>query len=201
MFNDKYGLNNDVLKKVKTMTRRLANCPKTFNGKYVSGFRVCTNQQGYQFTYLVDQDECEIEGSYDVLSKYKIGEVIAIAQSYKDIDIDPHFLISAVDDGIVAMDSPGWTNKMFVRAELMIHHIRITNVRFEHLQNISDEDCLKEGIKMFKNCKGETVYGNNTGACYTTPKSAFMSLIDGVSDKGTWESNPWVEVYEFELLD
>lgn len=29
---------------------------------------------------------------------------------------------------------------------------------------------------------------------------AFASLIDKVSGKGTWDSNPWVIVYEFELL-
>lgn len=25
--------------------------------------------------------------------------------------------------------------------------------------------------------------------------------IDNISGKGTWESNPWVFVYEFELID
>ena len=29
---------------------------------------------------------------------------------------------------------------------------------------------------------------------------AFASLIDRLICKGTWESNPWVFVYKFELL-
>jgi hypothetical protein len=34
---------------------------------------------------------------------------------------------------------------------------------------------------------------------YLTPRQAFAALIDKVSGKGTWESNPYVFVYEFEL--
>jgi hypothetical protein len=33
------------------------------------------------------------------------------------------------------------------------------------------------------------------------PKEAFSFLIDKVSGNGTWESNPWVFVYTFELID
>lgn len=38
----------------------------------------------------------------------------------------------------------GWDNKMFVRAEHMPHRIRITDIRVERLQDISDEDCLRK---------------------------------------------------------
>ena len=40
----------------------------------------------------------------------------------------------------------GWSNTMFTKADLMPHHIRITDIKIERLQNISDEDCFKEGI-------------------------------------------------------
>lgn len=36
---------------------------------------------------------------------------------------------------------------------------------------------------------------------YNTPRDAFSALIDKVSGKGTWESNPYVWVYEFKLFD
>jgi len=36
---------------------------------------------------------------------------------------------------------------------------------------------------------------------YHTPKDMFSSLIDKVSGKGTWQSNPSVFAYEFELLN
>ena len=36
---------------------------------------------------------------------------------------------------------------------------------------------------------------------YDTPLEAFSSLIDCVCGKYTWESNPYVIVYEFELIN
>ena len=95
---------------------------------------------------------------------------------------------------------------MFVRADLMPHHIRITNVRVERLQDISDEDCIKEGVI-------ESVVMGTNGSlseyfvegpkhiCYgKTPREAYAVLIDLISGKGTWLSNPFVFVYDFELV-
>lgn len=94
---------------------------------------------------------------------------------------------------------------MFVKAWLLPNRIRITDIKVERMQEISNEDCLKEGViegkfkgfpnDMFypyKNCKDTEVSW--------TAKYAFASLIDKISGKGTWESNPWVFVYEFELV-
>ena len=38
------------------------------------------------------------------------------------------------------------------------------------------------------------------GNRYTTPREAYAALIDKLSGKGTWESNPYVFVYDFELI-
>ena len=84
----------------------------------------------------------------------------------------------------------------------------------ERLQDITDEDCLKEGVQ-------EVCVSNNWGNSAThweyripyedslgrtkllrgaTPREVFAILIDRVSGRGTWDSNPYVFVYEFELL-
>ena len=96
---------------------------------------------------------------------------------------------------------------MFARADLMPHQIRITKVRIQRLQDISDEDCLKEGI--IKYTKDRTVFKYDLSDGFEmfswkdmkrSPKEAYAALIDKVSGKGTWESNPYVWVYEFELV-
>ncbi len=44
-------------------------------------------------------------------------------------------------------------------------------------------------------------WGGKTTQWYAmTPRGAFAALIDKISGKGTWESNPYVFVYEFELV-
>lgn len=203
MFNDKYGLTKAVLEGRKTQTRRLLHCPKTFGGKNVSGFRLCTNKQGVQFAYLIDEDECEIDGSVNVLSAYKIGEEVAIAQSYSEC---------FRDDTKLAF-SGGWNNKMFVMAKLMPHRIKITNIRVERLQDISEEDCLKEGVYYHTEPPKHHEYDRyspwspsvkpykfESEKYFCSAKYAFKHLIEKVSGKGTWDSNPYVFVYDFELI-
>ena len=138
--------------------------------------------------------------SYGDAYRYQIGEVIAVAQNYKEL-LDKGFLVD--DEHLTLSNSPGYKNKMFVKSELMQKHIRITGVRMERLQEISDEDCMKEGV--LSSDKYAMPYGIPT--CdgvffyYSTPREAFADLIDKVSGRGTWDSNPTVAVYDFELVE
>lgn len=206
-FNDKFGLTQAVLDGRKTMTRRIIKCPRTFKGEWVAGFNIhrCHSDKkivGYPCMYDADGREFN---SGEIIPRYKVGEVVAIAQSYETV---------YHEQGLETLDmlvsgwkySKGWRNKLFVRADLMIHHIRITNLKIERLQDISDEDCLKEGVyedsgddefppSIFYEFEGNKDDG------FDIPREAFAALIDKVSGKGTWESNPYVFVYEFELID
>lgn len=124
-------------------------------------------------------------------SRWKVGDVIAVAQKY-----------SECNRAVCLVDSKGWSNKMFVSADLMPHRIKITNVRVERLQDICEDDCLKEGI-IYSHARGDRDredYGIGNGWWFTTPRKAFAALIDKVSGKGTWNSNPYVFVYDFELI-
>ena len=188
MFNDKYGLTQAVLEGRKTQTRRICK------------------EQIWAHSDIVSAEN----GIYHFESpKYKVGEVVAVAQSYKDcgysetaLDISPKDYKTA--RGTLGA-SKGWNNKMFVRADACKHQIRITDVRVERLQDISDVECLKEGIqKMLTGCEyyQYSFYDNDKGLWnnYKTPREAFAHLINKVSKKGTWESNPYVWIYDFERI-
>ena len=185
MFNDKYGLTQAVLEGRKTITRRAV---PMHDYKY-----------GFQVGYDTETNQCCLcDGSFIVeRSRYSVGEVVAIAQAYKDIYNDAYHI------GLYGRTA-GWTNKMYVAAYRMPHHIKITNIRVERLQDISDEDCLREGIRKWDkvgNPLGPSYDFVNSPHGYATPREAFAALIDRVSGKGTWNSNPMVWVYEFELVD
>lgn len=210
LFNDKYELTQAVLDGRKTMTRRAITCPRTFRGKWVAGFNVHIQQSDRKivdYPCMYDADEREFDGG-QILPKYKVGEVVAIAQCYMDID---QFHRNGKNAAYLELLPglklyPGWGNKMFVRSDLMPHHIRITNIKVERLQDISDEDCLKEGVVQKFDADGTPRYYvswcKHTWAYATdSAKDAYHFLIDKVSGKGIWESNPYVWVYEFELVD
>lgn len=171
MFNDKYGLTQAVLDGHKTMTRRII--PTRLINEFGH------NKYNDRSNDLIRK------------SSYKVGDVIAIAQRLVDV-----FYECKLERDVYHNDK-GWNNKMFVKAKDMPHHIRINSIRVERLQDIDDCDCLREGIKE-QDCHIEEY---KEGFYHYSPRKAFASLIDKVSSKGTWDSNPWVFVYEFELVD
>lgn len=176
MFDDKYGLTQAVLEGRKTMTRRIVKHPEEVE--------ICGHK------YLQTEK-----------LRYKVGEVVAVAQNLRDMGYDPR---ATPGGAIWGLDhTPAWTNKMFVSASQCKHQIRIINVRIERLQDISDEDCLREGVKLYTDKYGSwgCTFTQSIGVqLFTSPRNAFAALVDKVSGKGTWASNPWVYVYEFELV-
>lgn len=86
---------------------------------------------------------------------------------------------------------------MFVRAELMPNQIQITGIRTEYLQDISDEDCIAEGVQTTETPDGTLYFTDASSQAYSTPQQAYAELINKISGRGTWESNPLVAVYDF----
>lgn len=199
MFNDRYGLTQAVIEGRKTMTRRII--PREF-------FTLQWDVSGEKDLVFENADGDMVDIRRSRYTKYKVGEVVAVAQRYEDVEELSYLLRDPFSETyfeeVNIGDEPGYRNKMFVKAELMPHQIRITGIRCELLQDITDEDCMKEGIRedpfpienpyYFGDAKeGGLVH-------FGKPREAFASLIDRVSGKGTWASNPWVVVYEFELV-
>ena len=194
LFNDKFGLTKAVLDGRKTQTRRIIS--QSLIDKYEEWYDdVCS---------IAMPSGSTIETLRDWLlrkhTRYRSGEVVAVAQSYKDCLAENPYNRAYFLNG-----SAGWNNKMFVAANLMPHQIRITNVRVEQLQDISDENCLKEGIqKLLTGCEyyQYSFYDNDKGLWnnYKTPREAFAHLINKVSRKDVWAENPYVFVYDFELV-
>ena len=174
MFNDDFCLTQAVLCGAKTMTRRVL------------------------------RDNVPL-GNWEETIKhlpYKVGEVVAIAQSYKEVYPNADF--EMIGDKFMT-ESAGWTNKMFVRAELMLHHIEFTDVKVERLQEISDVDIMREGVWQLSYDNGLFYVSKNIGyvptVAFPSAREAFWYLIDKISGKCTWESNPCVVAYEFKVID
>lgn len=206
MFNDRYGLTQAVFEGRKSMTRRME-----FNDELQ---KMIADSDSYYYDdgYLVFATQgVDI---HHVKTRYKVGEEVAVAQNYNDAGIRPWQCVEAkvnlrfYSDYRLehAMDTKGWRNKMYVKSDLMPHRVLITGIRCERLQDISDEDCFREGIsESWYESTDTTTYGyadekKGTAVEFDTPRKAFAALIDKVSGRGTWQRNPWVVVYEFELV-
>lgn len=191
MFSTTYGLQQGVIARTKTMTRRVdkkLNHPLVID---ISEWGIDDNGKCYLvITYSTGLTE-------DVYPPYQIGEEIAIAQPYKDICLtDPIFF-----EGM--RKEAGWSNKMFVAAEYMPHRIRIIDIKVERLQDISEEDAMKEGVEKWMG--GYIVTGimerhGQNNAWFKSPRDAFFRLFTKLCGYKAWNTNPWVYAYTFELV-
>lgn len=191
MFSTTYGLQQGVIAGTKTMTRRV---DKKLNHPLVTDISEWA---------IDDKGKCHLVITYstglteDVYPPYQIGEEIAIAQPYKDICLtDPIFF-----EGM--RKEAGWSNKMFVAAEYMPHRIRITDIKVERLQDITEEDAIKEGVEKWMG--GYIVTGimerhGQNNAWFKSPRDAFFRLFTKLCGYKAWNTNPWVYAYTFELV-
>lgn len=194
-FNDRYQQTDAVIEGRKTMARQIM-AGIDFPVNMVMG-RVLPDKDGK--IYAVANGENII-----VKLRYKVGEVVAVAQSYKTLLEQEGVHFEKLCVGIGANDIR-WYNKMFVRADLMPHQICITGIKSERLQSISHDDAMREGIYMDGGDDSYMPhyfydYPNNPSEGFDTPREAFAALVDKVYGRGTWDRNPWVVVYEFELV-
>jgi hypothetical protein len=71
--------------------------------------------------------------------------------------------------------------------------LRVTDVRAERIQDITENEAQAEGVKAYgqNNCSG------------TSARIAFAELWDGLNEKRGygWRKNPWVWVYTFERCE
>jgi len=217
MFNERVGMESATLDGSKTRTTRNELDRKKKHTEEEWEFINLL----YDDNYMKHSGALEFDGvntftikdsynSCDFKTRYKVGKTLAIKQSYDNIfdkmDSERYNYDQYEDYRQLAMGMKlaGNTNKMFVRNDLMPHHIQITDIKLERLQEISEEDCLKEGIK--KTMAWTTTPSYDYGAypnekSYSSAKDSFSHLIDNVSGKGTWGLNNWNVVYYYKLID
>lgn len=86
-----------------------------------------------------------------------------------------------------------WTPSIHVPRWASRINLEITDIRVERVQDITEEDSLKEGIK---------IDGTSSMGHVFTGKEHFWGLWDFINKKRGfgWDVNPWVWVVEFKVI-
>lgn len=139
--------------------------------------------------------------------RYKVGETVYLKEPYiiTGQTYEYEYLHENKTDIACIKRNGGYKNKLFMPERAARYFIKITAVRAERLQDISEEDCIKEGISQGV-CSGGAFWGVKlTDGTYTSysdsPREAYKRLIDKINGPGTWDRNPWVWVYDYDLTN
>lgn len=177
----------------------------TIEGRKTQTRRIMKTQPEDGQGYLGMQDDYAIFiGGKLFKPRYKVGEKVYLKEPYATHDVDCGKLIgTAYRYGVVddVFDYYKFKNKLFMPEKFARYFIEITAVRCERLQDISENDCIREGIIKLPNPM--KIYHfehkqNDWG--WTSPIGAYAELTDKIYGKGTWESNHYVWVYDYKLI-
>ncbi len=165
--------------------------------------------------------------------RYHIGETLYLKEPYKTVDA-PVFIEYGFDKPNPTYESghisdfrgKGYENKLFMPAGFAREFIRITGIKCERLLDISEEDCIAEGIETAGNWINGQYYpfgyidylmreeaGSGYDFCDNTPQQSFISLYKLANKMGKYGShypeqppkdrevpNIWVWVYSFKYV-
>lgn len=92
-----------------------------------------------------------------------------------------------------------WKPSIFMPKEASRIFLEVTNVRVEVLQAISEAESIFEGVQLFDT----NLYKDyeNKHNYLSHARISFASLWDSINGFDSWESNPWVWVYEFKVVE
>lgn len=217
--------------------------PLVIDGSKTMTRRIMKVQPGRVRNSVFAKSGFEDEHGRELKSRYLSGETVYVKEAWRTVeywddvsqlnipvDASVNYRVTDVffDDRLADLCGK-WRNKMFMPEWASRCKIKITGVRAERLQDISEEDAVKEGINRWANeedethaidrpiephwcdrCRGEgtiNAIGPNLGVIFDaedcpdcdTSIKLFANLIDRINGAGTWDSNPWVWVYEFEV--
>lgn len=144
----------------------------------------------------------------DLINAYKYcpygqpGDVLWVRETWFDAGYYFIYRADSTDDGFK------WRPSIFMPKVASRLKLKVTDIRVERVQDITEEDALREGVEYMDNqmvegeddpCRIYCDYTDNE-TILMSAKSSYKSLWKSINGKDSWESNPWVWVIEFERI-
>lgn len=185
-----------ILEGRKTVTRRVVKFPTNkFTGKIPNADDI----EVYERTVYCEKIHFSERPhfSFNIKPQYHLGDILYVRETWQDDTIYTHdstpgkYFYKADGD----VDCYKWKPSIHMPKEAARIWLKVTDVRVERLQDISEREAEKEGFyDDVEYCVGNTARGH------------FLELWDFTIKKSEcylygWDANPWVFVYEFERIE
>lgn len=136
--------------------------------------------------------------------KAQVGDVIWVRETFahtdSSINIDPGYVYKATDPDWKEMEGFKWKPSIFMPKDACRIFLKVTAVKTEPLQAITQESAENEGIKI--DPEGLTCWDYlNKNYQDLVPKDSFKTLWQSINGLKSWDLNPDVFAYTFEQID
>lgn len=196
----------------KTQTRRV------IKSKHESGLFFVSKTNNGQVTGITSLDWDELpknDCTNDIQPICKVGDVLWVRETwqYSDDLNEPYLYKQKFMEEYHPeyWDMMKWKPSIFMPKEACRIFLRVKNIRAERLHDISENDAINEGVQpllmsgmqlatsgqLYRNYMDNSKTFND--GC--KPLNSFMTLWQSINGTESWSNNPWVWVYEFELIN
>lgn len=200
-----------ILEGRKTQTRRLIKPQPTKQReveqgeKYLSG----ATEEG-----ITSKDMANVDINIDDLleeNPIKKGVILWVREKwgysgYSDYLKEPYLYKinydTEYDSFIENFELKKWGRPILMPKKAVRIFLKVTDVRVEKLQDITEKDAIEEGVEMFEDyVSSYKDYYNESGFNLPSARKGFKSLWQSIYGIESWDENPWVWVYSFEWID
>lgn len=195
-----------ILEGRKTMTRRIVKQPNEMGVQgapvSVAPYNTVAPERGLAYYW---KSGGSWNSSQPIKLAYEVGDVCWVRESHAIVGTtDPGFVLYRADGYEAECRRHGFDNpppESSVRWRPSIHmprwacriRLRVTAVKVERLNSISEEDAMAEGA--------EPIYGCHLPGHDPAPYWwGFSSLWSSIHGPGSWDANPFVAAYSFERV-
>jgi len=191
----------DASKPCKSQARRVVRYKDRASGEdhYICNMCISPDTLGAYEVACEDTSGVSPNGlSYGwIFPKYKVGDILYVRETWQENTIHSEgdrreipYLYKADPDGVLLRS---WKPSIHMPSEAARLFLEVKSVRVERVQDIIDDDIEAEGTDTSYRCMG---CGGSD--CYD-PFPIFKDLWNSINAKlgYSWESIPWVFVYEF----
>ena len=166
---------------------------KLFKPKYQTGDILWVREKFEYFgaSFSLHDDDLEL-----------CGEVIFNYYASKNENLKEIIVKNILAKYAFANINKGWKPSIHMPKEAARIFLEVTNVRVERLKDISEEDAIAEGIERVSIApfvhRFQNYLCNNK---FIGPKESFKTLWMKINGIDSWNTNPWVWVYEFKVVE
>lgn len=185
----------------KTVTRR---CVKHEINVFEKNGETLVYDHRFLFDFALD-------AYIDSQARYKRGDILYVRETWGDYDGEASYYLYKADytegqkgfwfekEQIHWVELPKWKPSIHMPKEAARIFLRVTDVRVERLQDMCLRDFINEGIVI----REESF--NDPENAYYQAKEVFHKIWNSTLKKDEldqygWDANPYVWVYEFEVI-
>lgn len=212
----------ELLKNAKPILFNTEMVQATLEGRKTATRRIMKPQPLFKTSrkYIFADETCpkkfeDCDNIFDVY-QYQVGDILYVRETFCEVPYEYEHI--PMENGHITVpkiayradskiDYTGiWKPSIHMPKELARIFLKVTNVRVERLQDITEEQARKEGVKDPYNYMEPWFYERPSMKELTYHIAAFAGLWFSIlpkyyQDYMTWEANPWVWVIEFERVE